>query len=285
MEHSNCIPIRRTAQEVHESAYDDIYSFYDDDLDDFVEVKRKIPTMEQANAFIEIVNKQRNYMIDTCCGRLEYDFDEGERLSKGVDRFKKMALDMRDVVFSENGKQGLRRANGKLLVPAIFDSIPETYDYIFDFEGDMPFFKSVPVIRDGKYALCEMDGKGTLRTDFIYDNIFRNYSSSINCFVVEQNGKKGILHDYDLEVIVPCEMDEIYAQSDRDGIIPFKKGDKWGMLQFDTSTEAIFDEIEIRNEQPARGKIGDEWFYVDCWGEPTKVKDEFYFTSRFDREK
>ena len=133
MEHSNCIPIRRTAQEVHESAYDDIYSFYDDDLDDFVEVKRKIPTMEQANAFIEIVNKQRNYMIDTCCGRLEYDFDEGERLSKGVDRFKKMALDMRDVVFSENGKQGLRRANGKLLVPAIFDSIPETYDYIFDF--------------------------------------------------------------------------------------------------------------------------------------------------------
>lgn len=80
-------------------------------------------------------------------------------------------------------------------------------------------------------------------------------------------------------------MDEIYAQSDRDGIIPFKKGDKWGMLQFDTSTEAIFDEIEIRNEQPARGKIGDEWFYVDCWGEPTKVKDEFCFTSRFDREK
>ena len=281
------IPITRTAKEVHDSVIrnDDYYSFYDDDLDDFVEIKRKTPTLEQANAFIEITNKQRNYMIDTCCGRMKYDFDEGERLSKELDKFEEMALDMRDVIFTENGKQGLRRVTGELLVPPIFDSIPERYDYISDLGGDMPLFKSLPVVRDRKYALCKLNGNGTLRTDFIYDNIFRNYSSSINCFVVEQDGKKGILHDYDLEVIVPCEMDEIYAQSDRDGIIPFKKGNKWGMLQFDTSTEAIFDEIEIRNEEPARGKIGGEWFYVDCCGKPTKVKDKFCFTSWYDIEK
>ena len=133
---------------------------------------------------------------------------------------------MRDVVFVEDGKLGLRRVTGELLVPALFDSIPERY-----------------------------------------------------YFVAERNGKKGLLDDSNGDVVVPCEMDEFYEQIDTDGIIPFNKGEKWGMLHFGVSSGAVFDDIDIGSEQYAKAKIGDEWFFVGGDGKPTKKEHEAWFGS------
>lgn len=149
----------------------------------------------------------------------------------------------------------------------------------------MQLIKSVPVISDNKYALCRIDGQGTLVTDFVYDKIFRYFYGSSNLFVVERNGKKGLLDDCTGEVVVPCEMDEFYEQMDTDGIIPYNQGKKWGMVHFGVSTGAIFDDIDIRSEMSAKAKVGDEWFFVDGYGKPTKDQHKAWFGSWYDADK
>ena len=275
--------IKRTAWEVHELATkrEEIYQPFSDDP----VVQRKPPTIEQAKAFVEIANKQKDYLLSLCYGGRRFTHEEGDEIIRQYDQFEEMALDMRNVVFEENEKQGLRRVTGELLIPAIFDSIPERYDYILQIKPEVQMLQSVPVIVDGRCALCKIDGKGTLLTDFAYDKIFRYFYGSSNLFVVERNGKKGLLDDCDGEIVVPCEMDEIYEMIDTDGIIPYSQGQKWGMLHFDVNTGAIFDEIDIRSEQYAKGKIEDEWYFVKWDGKPTKNEDEAWFGSWCDAEK
>lgn len=108
-------------------------------------------------------------------------------------------------------------------------------------------------------------------TDFVYDKIFRYFYGSSNLFVVERNGKKGLLDDCTGEVVVPCEMDEFYEQMDTDGIIPYNQGKKWGMVHFGVSTGAVFNDIDIRSEMSAKAKVGDEWFFVDGEGNLQKM--------------
>jgi hypothetical protein len=272
-----------TAWDIHEIAMKgmDIYQPYAD----CPIVVRKTPTIEQAKAFVKCAQQKRDYLHSGCYGGLHYTYEEGQEIFQQYEKFEEMAFDMRDVVFIEDGKQGLRRITGELLVPAIFDSIPERYCYISQIEPEVQLLQSVPVVREGKYALCRMDGQGTLLTDFIYDKIFRYFWAFSNYFVVENNGKKGLLDDINGKVVVPCEMDEFYEQIDTDGIIPYIKGEKWGMLHFGVSTGAVFDDIDIRSEIYAKAKIGDEWFFVGGDGKPTKNEHEAWFGSWYDADK
>lgn len=275
--------IKRTAWEVHELATkrEEIYQPFSDDP----VVQRKTPTIEQAKAFVDCAQRQREYLLSLCYGGKRLTYEEGQEIFRLFDEFEEMALDMRDVVFVENGKQGLRRVTGELLVPAMFDSIPERYDYISQLNSETRLIQSIPVIKNNKYALCLIDGQGTLMTDFVYDKIFRYYYGYTHLFVVERNGKKGLIDDRNGEVVVPCDMDEFYEQMDTDGIIPYYQGGKWGMVHFDVSTGAIFDDIDIRSEQYAKGKIGDEWYFVKWDGKPTKNEDEAWFGSWYDADK
>jgi hypothetical protein len=275
--------IKRTAWEVHELATkrEEIYQPFSDDP----VVLRKLPALEQAKAFVDCAQHQREYLLSLCYGGKRVTYEEGQEIFRLFDEFEEMALDMRDVVFVENGKQGLRRVTGELLVPAMFDSIPERYDYISQLNSETRLIQSIPVIKNNKYALCLIDGQGTLMTDFVYDKIFRYYYGYTHLFVVERNGKKGLIDDRNGEVVVPCEMDEFYEQMDTDGIIPYSQGQKWGMLHFDVNTGAIFDDIDIRSEQYAKGKIEDEWYFVKWDGKPTKKEDEAWFGSWYDADK
>ena len=272
-----------TAWEIHEFAMQEmeLYQPYGDSP----VVVKKAPTLEQAKAFVECAKQQKEYLLSSCYGGKHYTYEEGQEIFRRYEQFKEMALDMRDVVIIEDGKQGLRRVTGELLVPALFDSISERYDYISQIEPEVQLFQSVPVVRNGKYALCRMDGQGTLLTDFIYDRIFRYFWASSNYFVVECNGKKGLLDDRKGKVVVPCEMDGFYEQIDTDGIIPYTKGEKWGMLHYGISTGAVFDDIDIRSEMYAKAKVGDEWFFVGGDGKPTKKEHEAWFGSWYDSDK
>ena len=240
---------------------------------DYPIVQRVSPTIAQAKEYIECAQTLQ-YALEGHYpeGVKHLSFEEVEQLLKKDEHFQEMALDMRDIVFSINGKYGLQRVTGEVVVPAIFDGIPERYNYIFELQSG-EYGRCIPVIRNNKYALCKMDGNGTLVTDFIYDKIYRYFYSRNIYFVVIQDGKKGLIYN-DGEVAIPCEMDEIYGEYH--GIIPFKKGNKLGLFDY-IATAPIFDDILIECEEYVQVKQGNKWYYIDIGGNPTSEKDRAIF--------
>ena len=72
---------------------------------------------------------------------------------------------------------------------------------------------------------------------------------------------------------------------DSDGIVPFKKGDKWGMAFGTICTQPVFDELYISSEEYALGRIGEEWLWVDSKGNPTAKREQRFFGSWYDMNK
>lgn len=243
--------------------------------------KRVKPTEEQAREYVKCVKTLQCFYENRYPEGMEkISWDEYHVLSKKEEEFAEMALDMRDVVFEENGKVGLRSVTGELLVPAIFDEIPERYDCISEIQEPCG---RIPVVRDHKYALCETDGKGTLVTDFSYDRIFRYFWSRFQYFITVNGGKKGVI-DISGEEIVPCEMDEIYEMIDLDGCMPLRKGDKWGLVFYDVATEVIYDDYKIESEMGMVKKDG-KWYYIDYNGQPVTKREKGCFISTYDASK
>lgn len=240
--------------------------------------KRVMPTEEQAREYVNCVKALQCYYEGIRVEGIEkISMDEYPTFSKKEDEFANMALDMRDVIFEENGKVGLRRVTGELLVPALFDEIPERYDCISEIQEPCG---RVPVVKDHKYALCKTDGKGTLVTDFVYDRIFRYFWSNYQYFITVNEGKKGVIDTLGKE-IVHCEMDEIYEMIDEDGCMPLRKGDKWGLVFYDVATEVIYDDYKIEDEMGMVKKDG-EWYYIDFNGKPVTNIEHAYFQSTYD---
>ena len=243
--------------------------------------KRVKPTDEQAKEYVKCV-KTLQYFYEGIRleGIAEISWDEYPAFSMKEEEFAEMAFDMRDVIFEENGKVGLRRVTGEVLVPAIFDEIPERYDCISEIKDPC---RRVPVVRNHKYALCKMDGKGTLVTDFVYDRIFRYFWSNYKYFITVNGGRKGVIA-WNGKEIVPCEMDEIYEMMDADGCIPLRKGDKWGLVYCGVATEVIYDDYKFDLEMGMVKKEG-RWYYINAKGQPVTKIEEGSFFSTFDASK
>lgn len=245
------------------------------------------PTKEQAQDYIKCVKMLRAYYSNEYAkGMQRITSEESKRLEEKVSYYRGLHLDMRDVsLYGSHGKQGLQRVTGEVLVPVgEWWYVAERYDYIEDIQESNGCNLCVPVRKENKYALCEMDGKGTLLTGFDYDRMFRYFGGYRSNFVVVQNGKKGLLSQFGT-IIIPCEMDEIYEMIDSDGIVPFRKDDKWGMAFGTVSTQPIFDELYINSEEYARGRIGEEWLWIDSKGNPTANREERFFGSWYDMNK
>ena len=246
--------------------------------------KRTQPTKDQAQDYIRCVKMLRAYYSNEYPKGMErITSKESQILEKKVSHYRKLNLDMRDIPLQgPHGKQGLQRVTGEVLVPiGEWWYVAERYDYIEDIQESNGCNWCVPVRKGNKYSLCEMDGKGTLLTGFDYDRMFRYFGGYMSNFVVVQNGKKGLISQYG-ETIIPCEMDEIYEMIDLDGIVPFKKSDKWGMAFGTICTQPVFDELYISSEEYARGRIGEDWFWVDNNGNPTVNRNERFFGSWYD---
>jgi hypothetical protein len=243
--------------------------------------KRVKPTEEQAREYVKCVKTLQYFYEGVRFEGIEkISWDEYPAFSKKEEEFAEMALDMRDVIFEENGKVGLRRVTGEVLVPALFDEIPERYDYISEIRDPCG---RVPVVRDHKYALCKTDGKGTLVTDFAYDRIFRYFWSNFKYFITVNGGKKGVIA-WNGKEIVPCEMDEIYEMMDADGCIPLRRGDKWGLVYCGVATEVIYDDYKFDLEMGMVKKEG-KWYYINSKGQPVTKIEEGSFFSTFDASK
>lgn len=245
------------------------------------------PTKEQAQDYIRCVKMLRAYYANEYPkGMQRITSEECQILEERASHYREMHLDMRDVPLQgPHGKQGLQRITGEVVVPVgEWWYVAERYDYIEDIQECNGCNWCVPVRKGNKFALCEMDGKGTLLTGFDYDRMFRYFGGYVSNFVVVQNGKKGLISQYG-RTIIPCEMDEIYEMKDSDGIVPFRKGDKWGMAFGTICTQPVFDELYISSEEYARGRIGEEWLWIDSKGNPTAKREERFFGSWYDMNK
>ena len=269
----------RTAENINRSVLKG-YLVFQPYSDDPFKLRVK-PTKEVAEAYVNCVKTlQCFYDNHSCEGVKRITWEDSQVLSQKEEEFDAMGLDMRDVVFEENGKVGLRRVTGEVVVPALFDEIPERYDCISEIKEKCG---RVPVVRNHKYALCKTDGEGTLVTDFAYDRIFRYFWSNYKYFITVNGGKKGVIDILGRE-IVPCEMDEIYEMMDADGCIPLRKGDKWGLVFYNVATEVIYDDYKFDLEMGMVKKNG-EWYYVDHHGKPVKDIEKGWFLSTFDASK
>lgn len=180
-----------------------------------------------------------------------------------------------DQIFkAEDGKKGLCDCNGKLLVPALFDDIPERYTQLN--RGNY-----IPVVRSGKYYLYDICRH--ILSSKAYDNIFR-YICEDECFVVVNNGKVGLLNRR-LEIIVPVEMDEIYEMQDIDSCVVFTKEGKWGAYQFGRYASPIFDDLEVWSEQYVKVWLCGVQGWIDCDGNFTEDESMAYFGSWYDADK
>ena len=193
-----------TAKQNHFLAMNSMAYWWDDERKTWRQ--RTKPTPAQAADYLECVKASRQSQVR---------------------QYEAMHLDMRDVSFWQNGRCGLRQADGQLLIPPIDATVTERYDRIDTLRESQGRVWCVPVRRGDKYALCTMDGSGTLLTDFVYDHIFRYFGGRVATFVVEQDGRKGLISQHDGQLLIPCEMDEIYEMPDTDAAVPFKKNGKW----------------------------------------------------------
>ena len=77
-----------------------------------------------------------------------------------------------EVFTGENGKKGVKLNTGMIVVPALYDEIAYTYGGIFT--DTRPYV----AVKDGKFGLVSPDGKGTMLTPFVYDDIIAQVKKS-----------------------------------------------------------------------------------------------------------
>ncbi|MGN1219451.1 MAG: WG repeat-containing protein [Candidatus Cryptobacteroides sp.] len=141
-------------------------------------------------------------------------------------------------VFEENGMKGVKDFDGNVVVPAIFDDVVETYSA--SCSGNL-----IPVVKDGLVGLVAPDGTGKVIVGFEYDSIhFVGYG--FMCIKDEQEG----LLSCSGQVIVPCEMDEIYEPLN--DLIVFEKDGKRGYLCGGVFSKDLYEEDFIDDNDMLR---------------------------------
>lgn len=145
--------------------------------------EKKIPTREQLKEYRLLISS-----LDDCGKNLPELIDKIDAFSEEFDVFTKE--------YVEDGKCGVKDAAGDILVPALFDHVG---CFFVDWARD----RAVPVTKSGKMALAAHDGKGTLLTDFAYDDIvFNDY------YYLYKDGKKGIATPQG-SIVIPAVMDKV----------------------------------------------------------------------------
>lgn len=124
--------------------------------------------------------------------------------------------DLYTKVFEENGKMGVKDAAGQILVPAEFDEVGYTF-----MDHCKPL--AVPVLKEGKFALAALDGKGTMLSGFEFDEI--HYTPEC-CYILVKDGKSGFSMVYEgittEAVYEDCEIEcDAYLEVVKDGVKGF----------------------------------------------------------------
>ena len=184
--------------------------------------------------------------------RLDEIQDTGEHHGAGSDseyiKLSNMELqlerlyDWKNEIFVENGKKGVKDIVGMVRLNPEWDNVMLPLEY---FSTNSVF----AVCKAGKWGLIASDGSNHIVCNPQYDAMksamtYRCSASYIDLFVVEKNGKKGLLKDNG-EELVPCVMDKI---NHKGGIIALHKDRKVGMVSENVNYDVAwpeFDEIDF----------------------------------------
>lgn len=226
---------------------------------------KKVATIE----IIERVDSILDRMVAISNKDEVVTMDVLDALYKEYDEIK-AEYDLFDQVFEENGMQGVRNAAGKILVPALYKEFSETYTY-----KRYGYIMPVPACDfSGKYALVKCDGKGTPMCGFEYDMIKFMFGSCAlyKCWKrVGDNYLTGVI-DGDGNVLVPCEMDEVYGISN--GFATVEKDGKFGVITTrSVYIEPLYDEVEENDGLLKACKDG-MWGYIGSNGEFVPEDDD-----------
>ena len=212
------------------------------------------------------------YLLDR-----KYTSEEANAFLQKEKTFKEMHLDMRDqIITNEDGKKGLQDVCGNIIIEPQFDDIPERYSC---------FQRSylIPVILQSKYYLYNWKEKKLFTKG--YDRIFRYFWAYIDYFVAIENGKKGVLDDYDGHELCPIIMDEIYEMQDPDSCIPIVKDGKAGFCDGGMYVEPIYERVQICSEDYTRVWLNGIQGWIDNQGKFTTNKEEACIGSWYDYDK
>lgn len=170
-------------------------------------------------------------------------------------------------VYEEKGGYGVKDICGEVLIPAMFDKIACVF-------SDEYRNWAVPVVKDGMMALVASDGKGTLLTPLEYDNIH----FYLGYYYLFKDGKEG-LACVDGNILVPAEMDEVYAPFN--SLVAFAKDGKYGFTMMGTGviTEPIYDEHELDESDTLVVVKDGVRGYLDENGAFTLDRDESFFNA------
>lgn len=191
------------------------------------------------------------------------------------------------IIFSENGKFGLKNDEGVIVVPAQYERITssgwpgrgwhllkgnrwgavnERGEWIFDLEYDeiKTRYEGGHFLRkNGKMGFC--DSAGVITIDFLYDEL-ENYTSSWNGAKAKINNKWGYV-DEEGHTLVPIDYD--YVSLDSNGMIMVKKDGKYGFYNpknnLVISTE--FDQAYSFRTNETEVKKHETWGVINTKGE------------------
>jgi len=268
-----------TAKRLHDKVMEDWSMYYDAASDQWC--PRVKPTKEQAEDYIRCVNRLKTYYENNLS---DEDYEDMQRIIK---EYESLNLDMRDVVFEDGYKVGVKNLLGKAIVPAEFDEIPETYSCI-DTRWGMKSF-CIPVVKDGKYGLFRISTEkheGKMLTKKWYDGIFRYFSLQIPYFICsDEEGKLNIIDTLMGRELLKKPVSQIYEAKDSDGCILLEDDGKYGLVFGNVATEVKYDDVEICSEDYCRVRICNKWYWIDEDGRETDDKNKAFFGSFYDSTK
>ena len=167
------------------------------------------------------------------------------------------SYDWSDQEIKENGKAGLSDCFGEVLIPAEYDETWFRANYFVTRE------KPIACKKEDKWGMVLPDGKGTIVTEFRYDNIFLGeYYSFWNFIIVVKDDKYGFI-DIKGNSLTPIELDEIYQPCNDMGMV--RKGEKYGFIYCNGEyIEPVYEEISFsQGDNRYLVKLNGKWGYVD----------------------
>ncbi len=167
------------------------------------------------------------------------------------------SYDWSDQELEVNGKFGLTDCFGEVLIPAEYEETWFRANYFVTRE------KPIACRKGEKWGMVLPDGKGTIVTEFRYDNLFLGeYYSFWNFIIVVEDEKYGFI-DIKGNSLSGIELDEIYQPGNRLGQV--RKGDKYGFIYYNGDYfEPIYEEIRFSmDDRRCQVKLNGQWGFLD----------------------